>query len=622
MEDRTYHVLVLDANTDHARRLCSMLESAHLAGATFKSARIRSISGLARELGTRSPDAMILSADPAVEAELELTEMVCDRVGTVPVILVAGKGDPATDAQAVSRGAQDCLAKWEFDDIALARAIIFAAHRKTTRPLAPTPWREGDPAIQRLITANTDAMVVLGADDRIRFANTSAEVLLAGDGKKLIGRTLAAPADGEITLRCRDEADTIVHAHSVDIEWEGRPARLLTLHDITVVRQMEHRLRQAVKMETLGRLTAGVTHDFNNKLTIITGFTGLAISQAAADSPAQESLQQVARAADHASKLVGQLLSFGRQQSMEPKVLNLNEVLGALEPSLGRMIGENIHLSIAPAESLGNVQLDPVQLEEAVINLAANARDAMEGRGELHLTTGVVELTGEYVAHHSALKSGPHVMLAVRDTGCGMNQATAEKAFDPFFTTKGKDEGTGLGLALVHGFVQECGGHITVESRPGSGTTFRMYFPQTEGPAETVALKQPSAEYQSAAGETVLVAEDEDAVRQLLIRVLSSCGYNAIEAADGQDALTKSQQHAGKIDLLITDIVMPGMDGRELATTLRQDRPDTKVIYVSGYSHGIINSDIAASEGAEFVRKPFSPDSLLGVVRQALGAGN
>ncbi len=393
-----------------------------------------------------------------------------------------------------------------------------------------------------------------------------------------------------------------------------------TMRDVTREIQLEEQFHQAQKMEALGQLAGGVAHDFNNLLTVIHLSTRLLRRQLRPEDPLWEHVVRIEEAGERAAKLTRQLLSFSRREVVEPRVLNLNQIVGDLSRMLQRIIGENIELKTVLADGLLPIKADPSQIDQVILNLAVNARDAMPHGGTLTIETSNIFLDQFYVASHVDARPGQHVLLSISDTGVGMNDEVKAHLFEPFFTTKERGQGTGLGLATVFGIVKQNGGHIRVYSEVGQGTTFKIYLPCTQDTGEQppANVRPPATDSLVRGTETVLVVEDKHEVRDLIVQVLSSCGYQVLTAANGPEALQIGDQHAGPIHLLLTDVVMPRMNGKELADQFRERRPQLRVLYMSGYADNAIVEHGALMPGAAFLSKPFTVEDLMQKVRAVL----
>jgi signal transduction histidine kinase/ActR/RegA family two-component response regulator len=380
----------------------------------------------------------------------------------------------------------------------------------------------------------------------------------------------------------------------------------------------EEQLRQAQKLEAVGRLAGGVAHDFNNLLTVILSYSHLLLEEAAPGEATRSELQEIQRAGNRAAELTRQLLAFSRQQVLEPRVLDLNRIISGLDKMLRRLIGEDIDLVTHPSSGLGMVQADPGQIEQVIMNLAVNARDAMPGGGKLTIETGNVELGEEYTALRGDLRPGHYAMLAVSDTGCGMSAEVKARIFEPFYTTKEKGKGTGLGLSTVHGIVKQSEGHIEVYSEPGHGTTFKIYLPRVEAAEEMTAVAGVTTARLEGT-ETVLVVEDEMSIRRLIGRSLRARGYRVLEANDGSEAIAHCERRSPRVDLLITDVVMPMMSGPELVLRVTAGCPGLKVLFISGYTDRALIHQGLRHDGSAFLQKPFTPETLARKVRELLG---
>ena len=471
----------------------------------------------------------------------------------------------------------------------------------------------------RFLTVNAALVSMLGYD--------SAEELLHLD----IGRDVYAdPAERERVIR--------EGPPQVEVEWKRRDGtRILVqlssraipgpvgdgecyegmVQDVTERRSLENQFRQAQRLEAVGRLAGGVAHDFNNVLTAITGYSELLLDELEPGDRKRQDVEEIKAAAHRAAGLTRQLLAFSRKQVLETRVLDLNSVVRTLEKMLQRLIGEDVKLATSLSPALGAVRADPGQLEQVILNLAVNSRDAMPGGGRLTIETANVDLDEAYAREHVAARPGRYVMLAVSDTGIGMDAETQAHIFEPFFTTKEQGTGTGLGLATVYGIVKQSGGYVWVYSEPGGGATFKIYLPRVEEPVETQDAQR--VEPPVAGGrETVLVAEDDPSVREVVTEVLTQKGYSVLRAPDGQTALEMARAQPGEIHLLVTDLVMPGMTGRELAEALAAERGGVRVLYMSGYTDDAVVRHGVLTEGLPYLQKPFTPAALASKVRELL----
>ena len=391
--------------------------------------------------------------------------------------------------------------------------------------------------------------------------------------------------------------------------------------------KLERQLHQSQRLESLGQLAGGVAHDFNNLLGVILNYTSFVIEEVGREArrhgwepeSVESDLGQVRRAAERATELTHQLLAFGRREVVRPRVLDLNEVVGDVEQFLRRTIGEDVELVVAPAGELWPVLADPGQLEQVLVNLAVNARDAMPGGGRLTIDTANVDVDGAYAAARPGLEPGRHVRLRVSDTGAGMPAEVIERVFEPFFTTKPKGEGSGLGLATVYGIVTQAGGHARFHSEPGMGTTFTAFLPATDEAPVDPADAGREAQH-GGGGETILVVEDEEAMRELTRRILVRNGYEVLTVGRPSEAATIAAAHPGPIHLLLTDVVMPERLGHEVAAEVLAARPGLRVLYMSGYAQPVLTSRGTLDEGVTLVEKPFTEPVLLARVREVLDA--
>ena len=388
----------------------------------------------------------------------------------------------------------------------------------------------------------------------------------------------------------------------------------------TALRQSEEQLRQVQKIEAVGRLAAGVAHDFNNILTAITGHSELLIRQLDADDPRRKNAEQIEKVAHLAAGLTRQLLIFSRKQVIEPRVLDLNAVILDIKKMLRRLIGEDIEFCTLLDPAAGHIKADPGQIEQVIMNLAVNARDAMPTGGKLTVTTANTTRDKNHLKNFPDMGAGDYVMLAIADTGTGMSEEVKAHLFEPFFTTKPPGTGTGLGLATCFGIVKQNTGHINVHSELGSGTTFKIYFPQVQSAIEPLRVRNQPTEV-AGGNETVLLVEDEPVVRELAVATLREKGYTVVEAGNGEEGLRLAQQHDGKIDLVLTDVVMPVMGGKEMADALRTSHPDTKILFTSGYTEDALGHHGVLRPGILFLPKPYLTATLARKVREVLDEG-
>ncbi len=520
------------------------------------------------------------------------------------------------------------------------RTALEAAHAELRRRFAELSDLKS--YTDHILDSLVNGIVTLDLDGRV--------VTLNGAAESLLGSPTVAAARGRHVTEVLDHAPELVAILQAALQWRtGRTATvslpiraggmvpveattamlkggegqdlgvIVVVRDLTAVRALEAQLRHAQKMEAVGRLAGGVAHDFNNLLTVITGRSQLLLLKLPPESPMRRDVELVEETAHRASALTRQLLAFSRKQMVQPRVVDVNEVVRGMETMLSRLIGEDISLATRLDATAGCVRADPAQLEQMIVNLAVNARDAMPLGGRLTLETGFVRIDEGFARQHVGLRPGPHVRLTVRDTGVGMDGLIKAHLFEPFFTTKGPGKGTGLGLATVYGIVTQSGGAIRVDSEPGQGATFTIDLPRVDAPADLRG--DPAIPTAAPHGsETVLLVEDEPEVRGLARDILHQQGYTVLEAADGDEALRIGREHGGPIHLLVTDVVMPQMGGRELADHLKAGRRETKVLYVSGYTDDAILHQGVSETGTAFLPKPFTASDLAHKVREVLDA--
>jgi len=506
-----------------------------------------------------------------------------------------------------------------------------------------TERRQAEEVRARLATiveCSEDAIFAMSLDGTILSWNAGAKAQYGYTPEEVIGQSveLLVPPEGRAelfdsldrlkagkavfleTVRRRKDGTKVVVALSMSPirGVDGRVIGASTIaRDVTERRSLEEQFRQSQKMEAVGRLAGGVAHDFNNLLTVILGYSDLFANR----EPECAEIQEIRRAGEQAAALTRQLLAFSRKQVLELVVLCPNDVIRNIEGMLRRLIGEDLDFVTRLDPSVCNVRVDPGQLEQVVMNLAVNARDAMPGGGKLTIETANVDLDEAYAQRHASVAPGPYVMLAVSDTGVGMDAETQARIFEPFFTTKEKGKGTGLGLSTVHGIVHQSGGNIWVYSEPGRGTTFKIYFPRIAGAAATPQIPSrtvPAVEDSGNGSRTILLVEDEEPLRRLVKRILELSRHTVLEARSPADALRIAREHDGPIHLLLTDVVMPGMSGPELAASLQRERPSVPVLYMSGYTDNTIAHHGILGAGTHFIQKPFTLQGLVQRVREVM----
>jgi two-component system cell cycle sensor histidine kinase/response regulator CckA len=505
-----------------------------------------------------------------------------------------------------------------------------------------TAKRRNDELLQSVLNHTLDGIISIDERGTISMMNRAGERLFGRSTHEVVGQNIKmlmpAPYHGEhdaylanytrtgdakiigigreVKGLRKDGSTFPLDLAVTEFQFDNQRYFVGIVRDISDKKRLEEQLHQSQKMEAFGQLAGGVAHDFNNLLTVISGYSELLMAELPPDDPKKKMADQIHRAGKRAAALTRQLLAFSRQQVLEPKVLDLNVVVTDIEKMLRRLIGEDVQFTTVLGAAISPVKVDSGQIEQVIMNLAVNARDAMPQGGKLTIETREADLEESYTQTHPEAKTGRFVMIAISDTGCGMTPEVKARIFEPFYTTKDVGQGTGLGLAVVHGIVKQSGGNIDVYSEVGVGTTFRIYLPTVQQPAATSAGSAP--EMPSRGSETILLVEDEDSVRELAMFVLRQCGYKVMTAPEGLAALQLVANCREKIDLLLTDVVMPQMGGRKLAETLLAEHPELRVLFMSGYTddavvrHGVLQSN------ANFLQKPFSPNSLAQKVRDVL----
>jgi two-component system, cell cycle sensor histidine kinase and response regulator CckA len=497
------------------------------------------------------------------------------------------------------------------------QSLFAKAFRSSPLPITISTLEEG-----HLLNVNDAFVEMLGYTRKDVIGRTAAELNIWADKEdrlrlfQTLQHSTSVPTfETKFKTSIGEVREISVSAERIELD--GTACVLAITQDITEAKRLENQLRHAQRMSAFGRMAGGVAHDFNNILTVIIGYSELAAHRIGTIHDISKYLLEIKRAGERAAALTRQLLAFSRQQVLYPRVLDLNAVLNNLTQMLLRLIGEDISLSFKPSVPLGHIKADPGQIEQILMSLVVNARDAMPNGGTIAIATSSVTLDEGYLDSHWSVRPGQYVTLSVRDTGCGMDEKTVSHIFEPFFTTKMPGQGTGLGLSTVYGIVKQSDGYLWVYSEPGKGATFKIYFPQSDPDSEKTEKAVPAAESQGGS-ETILVVEDDASLRKLTTSVLGSMGYKVLEASDAESALTLASDLNVHIDLLLTDVLMPKMSGVELSIELQKLRTKLKVLLMSGYTGNLIAEHRSTEPEMDLIEKPFTRHRLLSKIREAL----
>jgi PAS domain S-box-containing protein len=634
MTESLSQVLVIDPDSAHIQRMTDALK--HCEEPAFHAGYAESlVQGLER-LASTEWAAVLLSPQLADYGGLTAVTEVHSHFRALPIVVLVSKEEEALGRQALRAGACEYLIRETLSVELLHKALRYAIGRKQ----AEEAVRRSEDRFRELFESAKDILFTFDLEGNIISLNKSAEEVLGWPREDLLKRNiknLVAPEHLGICSQMMQRVLTEEFLQNVEINLirkDGRRVLLETtarlIHsdgkkigvqgiarDVTERRHLENMLQQSQKLEAVGRLSGGVAHDFNNLLCVISGHTDLLMERAEPTGPALRSLTQIKKAVESAASLTRQLLTFSRKQLFHPRVLDLNLTVVETEKLLGRLIGEHIELVATLDPALGHVLADPFQVEQVLVNLVLNARDAMPQGGKLTIETSNADLEETNPTRRSMVPPGKYVLLAVTDTGVGMSPETQSRIFEPFFTTKAFGEGTGLGLATVYGIVKQSGGFIWVYSEQGCGTRFKIYFPREDRPL-TPSLSSNFCLDSCRGTETVLLVEDAEPLRALIREFLADSGYTILDAGNGSDATRIGQQHDGPIHLLLSDVVMPGIGGMQLAEQMKALRPQIRVLYMSGYPNdGIVQSGVLGT-GVALLEKPFTRDTLLQKVRNVL----
>ena len=603
--------------------------------------RVTSESSFLAALQEFAPDVILSDHNlPAFDGRMALAKTRA-ILPDVPFILVTGTLNEETAVSYLKAGASDYILKDRL--VRLGPAILEALERARERQAL----RRHERLLREIIDANPSLIFVKDWEGRFVLVNQATAEIYGTTVDGLVGKTDADfnPDAEEVAHFLRDDREVmasghpkliseepVTNPHTEQTRWfqtTKLPLRLpgedaLTMlgvaTEITERKRLEAQLLQSQKMEAVGQLAGGVAHDFNNILTAIVGYADLLAAEVGQNSQQREDIEEIRKAARRAAALTRQLLSFSRKQVLEPRIVDVNGVVLNLDKMLRSLMSENIELKTEFAEDLDAARVDPNQLEQVIMNLAINARDAMPDGGTLTIETANATLDEDYAAKHVAVIPGDYVMLAVTDTGSGMTEATKARIFEPFFTTKPAGRGTGLGLSTVYGIVKQSGGNIWLYSEPNKGTAFKVYLPAIK---DTLECMTPEVQTGLRGGdETILLVEDDERVRGLAKKLLIRSGYSVIEASDAEEALRVAARHSASIHLLLTDVILPGLSGRVLAQQILEQDPRVKVLYMSGYTDNAIVLHGVLEPGVAFLQKPFTPAAFAKAVREVLDAGS
>jgi two-component system cell cycle sensor histidine kinase/response regulator CckA len=626
-------VLVVEDRDEDAEL---MLRELRRADVPCTARRVVTAAVFRRELAEFDPEIVLADYNVPGFGGMTALEILQAERPRVPLVIVTGSLDEETAAGCIKAGAADYVLKTNLVRLAPAvRGALALAHSRAEQ-------RQAEERFRALVEHSWDAVALFSPDGTIVYGSPSTTRMLGYDLSEFVGRnafefihpddqTAVTERLGETMARPQARVGVAARVRHKDGSWrhlEGILTNLLDVpsvgaivnnyRDVTERRSLQEQFIQAQKMEAVGRLAGGVAHDFNNILTAITGYTDLLLADLPGDDPRREDVDEIHRAAQRAAALTQQLLAFSRRQVMQPKVLGLNALVTDIEKLLRRLLGEDVSLATVLDPGTGNIRADPNQMQQVIMNLAVNARDAMPRGGRLTLETRSVQLDDAYATEHRGVTPGRYALLAVSDNGSGMTEETQSHLFEPFFTTKEMGKGTGLGLATVYGIVKQSGGHIWVYSEVGVGTTIKVHLPRVDEPTEPLWRPLPAPDHSVRGSETILLVEDEPAVRGVARQLLERQGYAVLEAADGPAALALCHEAKASVDLLLTDVVMPGISGRDLADRLALQYPKLRVLFMSGYTNDAIVRHGMLEPGLDYVQKPFPSGVLFQKIREVL----
>lgn len=638
MQSQCYQILLIGEDSSLTQTYVQMLQDAE--DPSFVVEKETSWqSALARfALGAPDlplPDAILWELPASGGADLAILKEASSLRCCVPFVLLVPENQKQPARQVLGVGADECLVKETVNQDLLQRTLRYAIERNR----AENSVRQWEKRFEDLFDNTKDILFTMDLYGNVTSVNKTAEEVIGWPRNEVLEKnikTFVAPEHAalcgnvmrrivneplqhfEIAMLRKDARKVLLEVNARLIRSNGKKDCVQGIaRDVTERRQLENMVRQSQKLEAIGRLSGGLAHDFNNLLCVINGHTEILTEALQPGDPAIRSVAQIRKASDSAAALTRQLLAFSRRQVFHPQVVDLNAIVAETERFLARVINEHIEFHTALDPSLGRVTVDPIQIEQVIINLVLNARDAMPEGGKLTIETSNLDLEADHHSKLSQIPAGKYVLLTLTDTGCGMNEETQNRIFEPFYTTKEMGKGTGLGLATVYGIVKQSGGFIWVYSEEGRGTTFKIYLPRVAAP---LTEERPGRRHVEIAKgtETILLVEDAEPLRSLTKEFLTASGYTVLEAANGDEAIQIAQSHFGTIDLLLTDVVMPRLGGKPLVEQMAQFRPHTRVLYMSGYPNdGIAQAGILAN-GAALLEKPFTREILSKRVRQVL----
>jgi PAS domain S-box-containing protein len=634
MQSSFYRILVMENDSSFAQNICDMLESN--ASVSFQIVLAKAAPAAVPASVYDSVDALLIGMQSLNGAGLARLGELRSNFNSLPILALIPAGEDRLGPQVLEAGAAEYLVRETLSRELLQKAVKYTVERTRAENAA----RQSEQRFHELFENAKDILFTLDLEGNVTSLNKSAEEVMGwtrSEALHLNLKSLVAPEHlnlcsqmmqrilneeplqhFEISMLRKDGRKVLLQASARLIYSDGQKHGIQGMaRDITERRQLETMVQQSQKLEAIGRLSGGLAHDFNNLFCVISGHTELLTEQMEPAHPALKNLAQIKKAVDSASSLTRQLLAFSRKQVFHPRILDLNAVVVETRKMLGRLIGEQIEFFTSLHPMLGNVRVDPVQLEQVLVNLVLNARDAMSQGGKLTIDTKNVDLEEGARAKRAIVPAGKYVVLSVTDNGCGMDEEAQSRIFEPFFTTKELGKGSGLGLATVYGIVKQSGGFIWVYSELGQGTTIRVYLPRVDSSPTPLSTGNRRAKVRQGS-ETVLLVENTESLRNLAKELLKASGYAVLDAENGREALRIASSFSGPIHLLLTDVIMPGMGGKQLAEQLASLRPATRVLYMSGYSNdGIVQSGILES-GALLLEKPFTREILLRKVRQVL----